>query len=80
MTLESNADNMNSLCAFYASLVNHDDFPSPERQACEKEVKSFASQLGDLIYDANMQTRRAGLLAKIMADRKALVGPLLKLI
>ncbi|KAF7519949.1 hypothetical protein G7054_g12937 [Neopestalotiopsis clavispora] len=78
MTLESNADNMTSLSVFYASLVKHDDFPSPERQACEKDVKSFASQLGDLIYDAKMQARRAGLLAKIMADRKALFVQLLQ--
>ncbi|KAF7531297.1 hypothetical protein G7054_g8991 [Neopestalotiopsis clavispora] len=76
MTLESNADNVASLSMFYTSLVRHDEFP--ERQYCEKETQAFASQLSELIYDLKMQTRRARVLTKIMADRKAMFIQLLQ--
>jgi hypothetical protein len=73
MTLESNADNMTSLSSFYTTIVKDDEFPNPEYTQCNQAVKKFCSQLQELIYDTNMHARRAKVLIKIMADRKAMV-------
>jgi hypothetical protein len=64
MILEANNDIMKSLSNFYNSLLRN----------CNGDVREFVAQIGDMMYDANMQIRRAKLLVKITADRKALVS------
>jgi hypothetical protein len=73
MVLESNADNLKSLVRFYENLVADECFPDPDRKDCQRSAKRFAAQVNELIYDINTQSRRAGVLAKIVADRKVIV-------
>lgn len=74
MVLESNADIMTSMGKFYSSILADDDFPAGERAGCRRIAGSFASQLEELIYDTKTQVARARTLAKIIADRKAVVS------
>mgnify|MGYP004501962095 CR=1 FL=1 len=73
MILEANNDNMQSLSAFYSNLMKNDDLDPVFRNGCAEDVREFAAQIADMMYDANMQIRRAKLLVKLTADRKALV-------
>lgn len=73
MTLESNADNLASLSEVYTFIVQHESFPIAERRTCENEARTFSSRITELVYDLKMQMRRAKVLTKIMADRKAMV-------
>jgi hypothetical protein len=74
MILEANNDIMKSLSNFYNSLLRNDDFDAELKVNCNGDVREFVAQIGDMMYDANMQIRRAKLLVKITADRKALVS------
>jgi hypothetical protein len=74
MILEANNDIMKSISNFYDSLLRHDAFNATLKVQCRGDVREFVAQIGDMIYDANMQIRRARLLVKITADRKALVS------
>jgi hypothetical protein len=73
MILEANNDIMKSLSEFYDNLLKNDAFDAVLKVQCREDVREFVAQIGDMIYDANMQIRRAKLLVKITADRKALV-------
>lgn len=73
MILEANNDIMQSIASFYTNLMKNDDFDAVLKRACMEDVREFAMQVGDMIYDANMQIRRARLLVKITTDRKSLV-------
>ncbi|ORY12543.1 hypothetical protein BCR34DRAFT_563656 [Clohesyomyces aquaticus] len=73
MILEANNDIMKSLSDFYDSLLKNDAFDAGLKDQCKENIREFVEQIGDMIYDANMQIRRAKLLVKITADRKALV-------
>ncbi|KAI1870993.1 hypothetical protein JX265_006033 [Neoarthrinium moseri] len=78
MTLESVANNLEALINFYTELVEDESFPASEKRTCKLSVNKFAKQIGELIYDINMQARRATVLAKIKADRKAMFIQLLQ--
>jgi hypothetical protein len=73
MILEANNDIMKSLSAFYDALLENNDFDAVLKVQCRGDVRGFVAQIGDMMYDAKMQIRRAKLLVKITADRKALV-------
>lgn len=73
MILEANNDIMKSLSEFYDTLLKNDAFDAVLKVQCREDVREFVAQIGDMMYDANMQIRRAKLLVKITADRKALV-------
>lgn len=73
MILEANNDIMKSLSEFYDKLMSNDAFDAALKVQCKEDVREFVAQIGDMMYDANMQIRRAKLLVKITADRKALV-------
>jgi len=73
MILEANNDVMKSLGSFYDALLKNDAFDAVLKVQCREDVREFVAQIGDMMYDANMQIRRAKLLVKITADRKALV-------
>ena len=73
MILEANNDIMKSLSDFYDNLLKNDAFDAGLKVQCKEDVREFVAQIGDMMYDANMQIRRAKLLVKITADRKALV-------
>jgi hypothetical protein len=73
MVLESNSEIFVLLKKFYTNLVTDEAFPDRERKRCRQVVRNFASQLDELIYDTNMQIRRARVLVKIVADRKTIV-------
>jgi hypothetical protein len=79
MILEANNDIMKSLSDFYDSLMRNDAFDASLKSQCKEDVREFVAQVGDMMYDANMQIRRAKLLVKITADRKALVSQQLRL-
>ncbi|KAK7753927.1 hypothetical protein SLS62_004025 [Diatrype stigma] len=72
MVLESNGDNLESLRNFYIMLVEESGFPTAAQMSCRGSVKQFCSQLHELIYDVKMQIRRANILVKTVADRKAI--------
>lgn len=71
--LEANADVMKSLSNFYSKLPDNHGFGDDLAAACKDPISEFSAQIGDMIYDAKMQIRRARLLVKITSDRKALV-------
>lgn len=71
--LEANHDIMQSLSGFYVNLMKNDDMDVNVKTQCADDVREFAAQIADMMYDVNMQIRRANLLVKITADRKALV-------
>lgn len=73
MVLEANNDIMQSLSGFYVKLMNNADLNGAIKKHCADHVREFAAEVGDLMYDASMQLRRAKLLVKITADRKGLV-------
>jgi len=77
MILEANNDIMKSLSEFYDGLLKNDAFDPVLKVQCKEDVREFSAQIGDMMYDANMQIRRAKLLVKIAADRKALVSVVL---
>lgn len=72
--LEANNDVMKSLSKFYIKLLDNNGFDDKLKTECNEDIQEFAAQISDMIYDANMQIRRARLLVKITADRKALVS------
>lgn len=74
MVLESNADNMESLLNFYLLLVEDEEFPVESLAPCRQSLKQFSSQLRELIYDVNMQIKRAKVLVKTVSDRKSIVS------
>jgi hypothetical protein len=74
MILEANNDIMRSLGDFYTNLMKNNDFDKSLKASCAEDVREFVMQVGDMIYDASMQIRRAKLLVKITADRKSLVS------
>jgi hypothetical protein len=74
VVLESNAEIMTRLRNFYQALVEEAEFPSVERDACRHYVRNFASQMDEIIYEHNMQISRGKAIAKLVADRKQIVG------
>ncbi|KAJ4379240.1 hypothetical protein N0V86_005285 [Didymella sp. IMI 355093] len=73
MILEANNEVMQSLAGFYSNLMKNDDLDQNLRKQCAEDVREFTAQVTDMMYDSNMQIRRAKLLVKLTADRKALV-------
>ncbi|KAF2469602.1 uncharacterized protein BDR25DRAFT_228622 [Lindgomyces ingoldianus] len=73
MILEANNDIMKSLSNFYDGLLKNDAFDDVLKRDCREDIRDLVAQIGDMIYEANMQIRRAKLLVKITADRKGLV-------
>ncbi|KAI9767403.1 MAG: hypothetical protein M1839_004507 [Geoglossum umbratile] len=71
MIMAANADVLASLQKFYQNLLENKDFEL--RIACREHVSAFATQVDAMIYDSRMQTARAQLLIRIVADRKELV-------
>ncbi|KAK7953296.1 hypothetical protein PG996_014187 [Apiospora saccharicola] len=71
MTLESNADNLESLSRFYSELVQDENFPAKERDACIKAVKKACSRIRELVYETRMQVRRAKILFIQLIQSKA---------
>lgn len=72
MILEANNDIMKSLGNFYDGLLKNDAFDDHLKRDCREDIRDFVAQIDDMIYEANMQIRRAKLLVKITADRKGL--------
>ena len=75
MVLESNCDVMTSLRSYYEGLKDNADFPL--KSTCKNDVRHFAAQVDDMIYNFRMQISRAKLLVKIVSDRKELVRVLI---
>ncbi|KAH7087651.1 hypothetical protein FB567DRAFT_350505 [Paraphoma chrysanthemicola] len=73
MVLEANTDVLKSIQKFYVDLVDRKDFPNTLKLACEDDLRTFASQVNEIINDFHMQTARAKLLVSIISDRKELV-------
>jgi hypothetical protein len=73
MVLEANTDVLKSLHTFYHDIVDRRDFPDTLKTACEDDLRTFTSQLNEIIHDFHMQTARAKLLVKLISDRKELV-------
>jgi hypothetical protein len=73
MVLEANTDVLKSLHTFYHGLFDRKDFPVDLKNTCEDDLRTFTSQLDEIINDFHMQTSRAKLLVKIISDRKELV-------
>ncbi|KAK6072121.1 hypothetical protein SCUP234_09391 [Seiridium cupressi] len=73
MTLTANAKVLESLADFYEGLMQNDNFELRDELDCKTAIADFLVQLRDYIYDMNMFSERAHLLAKITADRKTLV-------
>ncbi|KAF2031394.1 hypothetical protein EK21DRAFT_63388, partial [Setomelanomma holmii] len=73
MVLEANTNVLKSIHKFYAELGTRKDCPDTLQADCEDNLRSFESQLNEIINDFNMQTSRAKLLVNIISDRKELV-------
>ena len=73
MVLEANTDVLKSIHKFYLVLVDRKDFPDTLRSACEDDLRTFISQLDEIINDFHMQVARAKLLVTIISDRKELI-------
>lgn len=73
MILDANTENLQSLSNFYANLMDNNDFDPTLRRNCADDVREFGTLVAGMTHDAKMQIRRAKLLAKLTADRKALV-------
>ncbi|KAK1719273.1 hypothetical protein BDP67DRAFT_504785 [Colletotrichum lupini] len=56
---------------FYKGLVHDENFPNRERWACQQEVHKFASQVDEVIDEAEMLASMATGLAKVVARKKA---------
>lgn len=69
--LKSNVDVMISLRRFYTDLKENEEFPI--RKSCNDDINVFASQLGNLMDDFNLQIDRADALVRLTADRTELV-------
>ncbi|KAH0271667.1 hypothetical protein KCU91_g7229, partial [Aureobasidium melanogenum] len=72
MLLESNADVMVALRAYYVKLLDNEDFPV--RTECRKTIQNFSADVESNIIWIKMQVRRLDLLAEIISDRKDLVA------
>jgi hypothetical protein len=73
MVLEANTDVLKSIHKFYLTLVDRKDFPDTLKLASEDNLRTFISQLDEIINDFHMQVARAKLLVTIIADRKELI-------
>lgn len=73
MILDANTENLHSLSGFYANLMDNDDFDVALKRDCVEDIREFGTLIAGMVHDARMQIRRAKLLAKLTADRKALV-------
>ena len=78
MVLEANINVLNSLTSYYERLSQNPQFPSNtigtvSSCTCRDHVVELASQLRDMINDAEIQASRAKLLSRITGDRKAMV-------
>jgi hypothetical protein len=71
MLLESNADVMATLRAYYVELLNNEDFPLGAD--CRKYIHDFAADMENNIVCIRMQVRRLDLLAEVINERKNLV-------
>lgn len=76
MALESNAEIMTRLKAFYDRLVKDEDFPQRQTHACQKMVNRFSAELDELVYEVQMHIARGRVLAKVASDRKMIVSHL----
>ncbi|KAH0364809.1 hypothetical protein KCU65_g6501, partial [Aureobasidium melanogenum] len=72
MLLESNADVMVALRAYYVKLLDNEDFPLTIE--CRKTIQNFSADIESNILWIKMQVRRLDLLAEIISDRKDLVA------
>ncbi|KAH0274214.1 hypothetical protein KCU91_g5425, partial [Aureobasidium melanogenum] len=72
MLLNSNADVMAALRAYYVKLLDNEDFPL--RTGCQKSIQNFATDIESNIVWARTQISRLNLLAEIIDGRKALVA------
>ncbi|KAG9601193.1 hypothetical protein KCU77_g2022, partial [Aureobasidium melanogenum] len=70
--LNSNADVMAALRAYYVKLLENEDFPL--RTECQKNIQNFATDIESNIIWARMQISRLNLLAEIIDGRKDLVA------
>jgi hypothetical protein len=73
MVLEANTNILKSIHDFYHDIVNQKEFPGTLKTTCEDDLRTFTSQLNEIINDFHMQTSRARLLVNIISDRKELV-------
>ncbi|KAF2823722.1 hypothetical protein CC86DRAFT_59106 [Ophiobolus disseminans] len=73
MVLEANTDVLKSIHKFYLALIDRKDFPDTLKLACEEDLRTFISQLDEIINDFHMQVARAKLLVTIISDRKELI-------
>jgi hypothetical protein len=73
MVLEANTNVLKSLRRFYVDLVSRKGFPPELKSACEDHLRTFTSQLDEIIGDFQMQMSRAKLLVNIVNNRKELV-------
>ncbi|KAI1453404.1 hypothetical protein F4805DRAFT_443702 [Annulohypoxylon moriforme] len=71
MALESNADVMLSLLAFYRRLTRDKNFPL--RKTCSLDICSFGNQVENIITNFRMQIKRAEFLIRTISDRRQLV-------
>jgi len=76
MLLNSNADVMGALRAYYVRLLDNEDFPL--RTECQKNIQNFAADIESNILWTKMQTSRLSLLAEIIDGRKDLVRPTIR--
>jgi len=71
MVIESNIEVLTQLSKYYEGLVNDAEFPL--RQTCANDIRTFSTQLGDMIYDLKIQIGLAKLLVRTTSDRKILI-------
>ena len=73
MEMEANIDVLSSLQNFYRRLVRdrHIDFD----QGCQDQVRTFASQVDDVVQIFKSQIACSKAFSRIASDRETLVGP-----
>lgn len=72
--LESNIAVINRLCAFYTNLVGDPAWPQDYVELARRSVREFVAQLGEFVYDLEMQLKRATLALQVAKDRKDIVS------
>lgn len=73
MVIEANLKIFSSLSKSYTALVEDQNFPRGEQDACKQAVEAFNTKIEEYTYDLRMQADRARVLSKVATDRKNIV-------
>jgi len=65
---------MNRLCTFCINFVEDPAWPQGYAGLAIHSVREFVSQLGEYVYDLEMQLKRASLALRVAKDRKEIVS------